>query len=181
MSRPPLVKIWTDASHHDGVAGLAGWIRDRGGDRVLFMDVVLSTSSGIAERLALERAMTIARRAHWRRVCFYTDAKKCWRGIPTKREDGWDIHWVPRRENQQANVVSREVRQLWEAWNRGEGTIPNTPRPAAPPEQNRMVAPPAGEAPSIVSSMRVDTVRSRPPVVLIPQTPSIHIRVGGRP
>lgn len=105
------VFISTDASYRDGVAGIAA-VLDGRDHRVLFFDVVEVDRSSDGERLALEKAIMVARRAGWRRVVFRTDCE----GLKprSRMRAGWRVDVIPRRMNAAAHACCREALRVWE-------------------------------------------------------------------
>lgn len=120
MRQPPLRRISCDASVRDGNAGVAAVLEGRD-VRVLFLDVAVVENSSDGERMALEKAMAIARRAGWTRAIFRTDCK----GLKPKCEllEGWTIERVPRGWNIAAHTCATQALKLWEAGCGGRPTI----------------------------------------------------------
>lgn len=114
------VVVSTDASYRDGIAGIAGLVNGRD-NRVLFFDVVQVTRSSDGERLALEKAIQIARKAGWRRVTFRTDCE----GVKprAKMRPGWRIEVVPRQLNDAAHNCCREALRVWSTGLQGKPSM----------------------------------------------------------
>lgn len=114
------VVVSTDASYNDGIAGIAGIVNGRD-CRVLFFDVVQVDRSSDGERLALEKAILIARQAGWRRVTFRTDCE----GIRprAKMRPGWRVEVIPRHLNAAAHNCCREALKLWRAGLQGKPSM----------------------------------------------------------
>lgn len=120
MKRRKPVRISCDASVRDGYAGIAAVLEGRD-VRVLFLDVAKVYTSAQGERLALEKAMTIAERAGWKHAIFRIDC----RGLKVNREllDGWTIESIPRRWNVAAHTCATQALKLWEGGCAGKPTL----------------------------------------------------------
>lgn len=114
------VVISTDASFRDGHAGIAG-VLDGRDHRILFFDVVQVDKSSDGERLALEKAILIARKAGWRRVVFRIDCE----GLKprSKMRIGWRVDVIPRGLNAAAHACCREALRVWETGRAGKPSM----------------------------------------------------------